>query len=526
MGIETAEQHEALIDALMDPVRWPAGGADRRRIDTHISTIVLAGSQAYKIKKPLDLGFLDFRSLDARHAACEEELRLNRPQAPQVYRAVCPVTGSVAAPAIDGAGPVIDWAVCMHRFDPDAILSNHVDRLQPRLIERLAGRVAALHARAPRCPDDAPYGMPAQVVAPMQANFRGLRAQERGPADPIVERLQAWTAAQAARLHDRLEQRRADGRVRECHGDLHLGNVALIDGEPVIFDALEFDPDLRWIDTASDLAFLTMDLHHRGRADLAHRFLDHYLEIAGDYDGLAVHAFYQVYRALVRAKIAAIRAAQPLPPPQGRAVAAERAAYLRLAEGLAAPRRGALVIGHGVSGSGKSFVSAQLPGPLPAVRLRSDVERKRLLGIDASSDARAHGAYTPAMTQRTYARLLALARTVVATGYVAVVDATFLLRAQRTAFRALADELQVPFLILDCDAPRAALRARIAARAGETGNVSDADLAVLDAQLRTREPLRPDEARASVVLRPDRPLRIDALRRRLTGPPEPPGQSA
>ena len=515
MSIQTPAEHEALIQALMDANRWPQGGGDRRRIDTHISSVVLAGDLAYKIKKPLDLGFLNFLTLEARHAACEEELRLNSRHAPQIYLAVCAINGSIDAPVIDGPGPVIDWAVCMRRFDPDAILSNLAAQLHPELIDVLARRVAEFHAGAAICPDDQPFGTPEVALAPMQDNFEQIHALVSRGADPVIDRLHAWTDAQYARLRETLRRRKAQGHVRECHGDLHLGNVALIDDRPVVFDAIEFNPGFRWIDTINDVGFMSMDLHHCGREQLAYRFLDRYLQANGDYAGLGVLQFYEVYRAMVRAKIAAIREHQGLPDQERRAVEAELATYVDLADRLSRARRGAVVIGHGVSGSGKSYVSGQLPGPLPAVRLRSDVERKRLLGVDAQIDATALGAYSTELTRRTYARLAELARPVVQAGYIAVVDATFLHAAQRRPFRDLAAALQVPFVILDCDAPQEVLRERILGRRREAGNVSDADLGVLEMQLRTRDRLDDDEMAVSVAVRPDRPLVVEDLRRRL-----------
>jgi aminoglycoside phosphotransferase family enzyme/predicted kinase len=513
--IQTADQHEALIQSLMDNNRWPDGGGERRRIDTHISTVVLAGAHAYKLKKPLDLGFLDFLSLESRHQACLEELRINRRLAPEIYQAVCAVTGSVDAPAMDGPGPVIDWAVRMQRFDPDAILSNLSAQLQPGLIDALAQRVAAFHAAAAVCPDDQLFGTPQVAFAPMRDNFEQIHALAGRAGDPVVVALQTWTEERYQGLRETLHRRKVEGHVRECHGDLHLGNVALIEGQPVVFDAIEFNPGFRWIDTINDVGFMTMDLHHCGRDALAYRFLDRYLQTGGDYAGLGVLQFYEVYRAMVRAKIAAIRVQQPLPDQERRAVAAELAAYIDLADRLTASRRGAVVIGHGVSGSGKSYVSEMLPGPLPAVRLRSDVERKRLLGIDPHDDATALGAYSADLSQRTYARLAELARLVVQAGYIAVVDATFLQRTQRTTFRELAAALRVPFVILDCDAPPRVLRERILRRRREAGNVSDADLQVLEMQLRTRDALDDDECDASVPVRPDRPLVVDELRQRL-----------
>jgi aminoglycoside phosphotransferase family enzyme/predicted kinase len=509
--VETTAQHEKLIQSLMDPQRWPEGGADRCRIDTHISTVVLAGDVAYKLKKPLDLGFLDFFTIDARRRACMEELRLNNRLAPQVYQAVVAITGSIERPQIDGDGEPIDWAVRMRRFDPDAILSRLMDRLNTDLIGSLAGHVARFHQAAARCDPAEAYGSADSVYAPMTQNLEQIcKRTPQFCAD--VEPLEQWSAAQRRHLDGVLRQRKSDGHIRECHGDLHLGNVALIDGEPVMFDAIEFNPGLRWIDTISDIAFMTMDLQERGRVDLAYRFLDRYLQACGDYDGLAVLRFYEVYRALVRAKIAAIRSGQAdISDIERNAVHNELTGYVTFAEQLISPRRGAIVITQGVSGSGKSHVSERLPDFLPAVRLRSDVERKRILGVDPHSEATARGAYSSELTLKTYARLESLADTVVGAGYVAVVDATFLKRAQRDRFRALAESLRVPFVIIDCDAPLEVLRDRIIGRWGQAGNVSDADLVVLDTQLAAREELSETERRASIAVRPEKALNPDEL---------------
>lgn len=511
MTVDTTAQHELLVCALMDPERWPQGGGGRRRIDTHISTVILAGEVAYKLKKPLDLGFLDFKSLESRHRACTEELRLNRRFAPGIYQAVCAVTGSIEHPEIDGTGEPIDWVVRMRRFDPDAILSSQMHKLDGELIDSLAIRVARFHAQAAVCGPQEPYGSPELVYAPMTGNLQEVaRRVPRFESD--VESLAAWTARQREHLDSRLRQRKSQGFIRECHGDLHLGNVALIDSRPTMFDAIEFNPGLRWIDTINDLAFMTMDLQERGRTDLAYRFLDLYLSETGDYRGLALLPFYEVYRALVRAKIAAIRCGQKdLSTADIDGIHAELLAYIRFAERLCRPRSGAVVLMRGVSGSGKSHVSRSIPEFLPAVRLRSDVERKRLLGLDPHSDATALGAYSDEITHRTYSRLGELTTEVVSAGFVAVVDATFLQRTRREHFRKIAESCRVPFAIIDCTAPPDLLRERIAARNRDPSNVSDAGLAVLDAQLESDEGLSAEEESVSLVVTPDRALDREAL---------------
>ena len=503
------------MQSLMDPTRWPQGGGDRQRIDTHISTVILAGEVAYKLKKPLNLGFLDFLSLDARHRACHEELRLNGRLAPQIYQAVCAVTGSIDHPEMDGDGEIIDWAVRMSRFDPDAILSNQMDRLDAPLIEKLAERVAAFHAKTDICDRSDPYGSVDMVYAPMSENIEQIR--KRVPRlSAEIEPLMQWTTTQHKQLKGVLQQRKAQGHIRECHGDLHLGNVALIDDQPVMFDAIEFNRGLRWIDTINDVAFMTMDLRERGRADLAQRFLDRYLQHSGDYASLTVLRFYEVYRALVRAKIAAIRSTQTdLDDNERQAVDTELRGYIGFAQQLTQLRRGAVVITHGVSGSGKSHVTKDLADILPVIRLRSDIERKRILGIEPTKDATGQGAYSQALTEQTYARLEDLTKLVVNAGYTAIVDATFLKLAQRNRFKAVAEMLQVPFVIIDCDAPVDILRQKILDRKCQVENVSDADLKVLEKQLAVREPLTADEKVLSIVVRPDGGLDSEQLRERV-----------
>jgi aminoglycoside phosphotransferase family enzyme/predicted kinase len=515
MTVDTVEQHERLIQAMLDTARWPQGGAERHRVDTHISTVLLAGSLAYKIKKPLDLGFLDFVTLASREQACREELRLNRRLAPQIYLGVCAITGTPERPEIDGGGELIDWAVMMQRFDPHAVLSEHPEWLDQELIADLAVRVADFHRGIEQAPADAGYGSPDSVWAPVAQNFRQIR-EFAGLALTDLDHVASWSEAQFTALRSRFAQRLQAGAVRECHGDLHLGNIALIDDRAVVFDAIEFNPALRWIDTINDVAFLIMDLHGRGRADLANRFVDRYMQALGDYEGLTLLRFYAVYRAMVRAKIAAIRVSQLQDTAPRQAAVEELSRYVALAASLTRPGPVGVVITHGVSGSGKSYAAESLGGLLPAVCLRSDVERKRLLGLAATEAATAQGGYTAELTARTYERLAELAASVVAAGYVAVVDATFLRRSQRERFRQLADRLTVPFLVLDCDAEPAILRQRILDRRAQRDNVSDADLSVLENQLAAREPLSESERALAVGVRPGQAVDAEAIVRRLS----------
>lgn len=491
------EDQQSLIRNLRRPDAFPHPAADIACIETHISSVVLAGDFAYKLKKPLDLGFLDFSSLDKRRGACDEELRLNRRTAPELYLDVVPVTGSVEAPHIGGEGEPIEYAVRMRRFAQSALLGDALERgaLPPELLDRLARHVADFHAAAAIAAPGDGYGDAQAVHGPVRQNFAQLR-EFIDDAGLLAQAAAAerWSEAQFALLAPVFERRLAEGRVRECHGDLHLGNLILLDGEPRLFDGIEFSAELRWIDVAADVAFLFMDLQRRGRSDLGARFLNAWLERTGDYDSLRVMRYYIAYRAMVRAKIAAIRLGQL----DGEARAdclQECRAYVALAVAQGQAAQPFLAIASGVSGSGKTSQSQGLIEARGVIRVRADVERKRLFGLAAedSSVAVAGGIYNAEASRRTYARLAEVAAIALMARWPVLADATFLRRGQRAAFAELARRLQVPFAILAFDAPEATLRARVAARAAQGGDASEADVAVLDMQLAQREPLSDDE---------------------------------
>lgn len=494
------ERQRALIDALCDPAAWPHPVASVRHIETHISHVLLAGETAYKIKKPVDLGFLDFSTLEARRHFCEEELRLNRRLAPGLYLDVVAITGSAHAPRVGAAGAAIEYAVRMRAFAQDALLDAMcaAGTLAPAHIDEIAARVAAFHADAPRAGAASPYGLPEAIRRPMLENFAQIGVLPAGEGErERLGRLESWSLAGHARLAPLMRRRHDEGFVRECHGDLHLGNIALFDGRVQIFDCIEFNAELRWIDIASEIAFLFMDLTARARTDYAARFLDRVLEIGGDHAGLALLRHYAVYRAMVRAKVAAIRAAQPGLDAAGREAAlADFSGHLRLAGRLTRPAPGALILTHGYSGSGKSTYAQALLEGLGAVRVRSDVERKRMLGLTAHEDtgsAVGRGAYARQATQETYARLARLADEALDAGFPVIVDAAFLKREQRDAMRALAERRAVPFFIVSVSASESTLRRRVAERRARGGDASEATAQVLDWQLRGAEPLASDE---------------------------------
>ncbi|MBI3156870.1 MAG: AAA family ATPase [Burkholderiales bacterium] len=548
------QAHRALVHALARRATWPEPLPPRARvsvIETPISTLLLAGAHVLKLKKPVALPFVDFSSVERRRWFCHEELRLNRRSAPSLYLGVRPVIGPRETPRIgeaeqtpprgeaepwrlpgdserlpassgsagsppsnlareagfrasgadDGAAQAIDWAVWMRRFDQRALYDALARRgaLGAVEVDALADAIARLHAAQPASPPR--FGAPEALAATVGANLRELRAGARDDALPAaararLEALAAWSAARAAELAPLLAARRARGAVVEGHGDLHLGNVVWLNGDACLFDALEFDPALRHTDRIAELAFPFMDLLDHRLPALAWRLASRVLDASGDHDALPALRWLAAHRALVRAKVALLGARQ------GRAPAANRAAARRriaLAHAIAFPPRAApLVLTSGLSGSGKSTVALMLAGQLGALRVRSDVERKRLHALAPTARPGAAGAdaaqlYGAEATRRTYARLLGIAREALAGSVGVVIDAAYLRRAERLQAQALARELGAPFAIVECRAPQPVLAARITRRQAAGGDPSDADLAVLAQQQRWHEPAGTDE---------------------------------
>ncbi len=486
------------FDTLSRALRQP--GVYRHRvnqvesIETHISLVLLAGEYAYKLKKPLELGFLDFSTLARREHFCHEELRLNRRLAAEIYLGVVPITGTPELPSVGGAGPAIEYAVKMRRFPQDALLNRQT--VTADLVDAIAERVADFHEQIPIAASDSGYGAPPAVLGPMLDNFTHIRPRLGSGEQPRIDVLATWTRKQAAERIAELDRRREEGHIRECHGDMHRGNIAILDGEVVIFDAIEFAPTLRWIDTISEVAFLVMDLDESGYTGLARRFLNRYLQLGGDYGGLPLLTFYKVYRAMVRAKVIAIRLGQAhRSREEADADRLELARYLALAEGYTQTLTPMLILTHGVSGVGKSWLASVLTEHLEAVHIRSDVERKRLYGLraDADSAVSVGDIYTTAASARTYDRLLDLARTILQSGRHAIVDAAFLRRVQRRTFIELAERLGFRCCILRVRAPETVLRQRLEARRRERRDASEADARVLDRQLVDQEPLANEE---------------------------------
>lgn len=485
---------QQLIAALCDARCYPHAVKKVKVVETHISWVVLAGRYAYKIKKALDLVFLDYTWLAARRFCCEEEIRLNRRTAPEIYLDMVAIGGSAEAPQF-GVHPAIEYAVKMRRFPEGKLMGKLLARgkVTASHIDALAAVIFQFHSRIPAVAAAAPFGSAQSVRAAALQNFEQLAALLHDESDRAsLAALQAATEAELIAREDVFTSRRAQGFVRECHGDLHLGNIVLQGDTPVPFDCIEFNPALRWIDVMDEIAFTVMDLLQRGQAEFAWRLLNAYLEYGGDYAGLSVLRFYLAYRATVRAKVSAIRAGQPGLSARTRSQAlTDCRSYLALARQCLSQRRPALTITHGLPGSGKTTISQLALQRLGAIRLRSDVERKRLFGLDALQSSRAHGdIYSAAATQQTYAKLYATARELLQAGFCVIVDAAFLRRDERELFAQLARDLSVPFAIASLSAPDAILRERIQQRRNDA---SEADVAVLELLQKIQQPLSAHE---------------------------------
>ncbi len=482
----------SLIESLKSPTVWPDRPEQVEVVETHISWVCLTRDFAWKIKKPVSFEFLDFSTLEQRRYFCEEEVRLNRRSAPNLYLGVVPICGTVAAPQIDGKGEPFEFAVKMRRFDDAGLLSRMAmeKRLTPGMIDDLAETVAEFHSTIEQASPDLSYGKPADIQQAALDNFSTIEQLANGDAlhEVSVRHLKEWTIAEGTRLELALAQRRHAGFVRECHGDLHLRNIVEIDGRPCLFDCIDFNDEFRWIDVISEVAFLVMDLEEHDEEEFARRLLNRYLELTGDYDGLQVLRYYLVYRAMIRAKVDMIGLRdRSQSATQQRVLLNEFGNYLSIADHDAEQSPPALLIMHGLSGSGKTTMSQRIIEQTPVIRIRSDIERKRLHGIretDRVSEARAERLYSPEATNRTYAHLLSLASTVIEAGFSVVVDAAFLRGEERSLFHNLAMQLDVPFRIVSCQASKEELEARVSSRAAANVDASDAGITVLQKQFR------------------------------------------
>lgn len=514
-GSAGSQVSEFDIHALLEPSAFSHSVDAIRLTETHVSWVVLTGPFVYKIKKPLKLDFIDASTLERRRFLCEEELRLNRRLAADLYVDVVPIVATEGALRMDSSGSAIEYAVRMKQFDAKDELGSLLERrdIAREDVERLAELLYRFHTDAahPSSSSNAPISQ--RILRTIAANLADLEAAiptllERS----TFEELAAWIGARIESTRPVLEQREKLGFVRECHGDLHAGNVVRYGGRLVPFDCLEFNADLRWLDVLDDVAFLVMDLASHAREDLAFALLSRYLECSGDYRGIALMRFYATHRALVRAKVDGLSA---------RTLQHRQAEFgerfdrrIRAARSWMDAKTPILLLMHGVSGSGKSWLSERLVGALPAIRLRSDLERKRLGGLDTqrhAGDELQSGLYSQAFTRKTYERLQDYAEVCLRCGFTTIVDATLLDARERSAFFAIADRLAAPVAIVACSSDPSVLAERIRARARSGDRVSDADTRVLAAQLESLQPFSRDEDQRVIKVNTSEPDAVEKV---------------
>lgn len=491
----------SLIDSLMRPDAFNHPVTDVELIETHISWLILTDSYAYKIKKPIVLDFLNFGDLERRRFYCEEEIRLNQPWAPSIYVDVVPITRDNGQAHFGGQGEAVEYAVRMRRFANELRLDRQLEKgfLSVADMKELASKIAERHTKASVVAHDRREKVNALTKEFMWDNFKALD----GFVDSaMLDSLKDWTEEELRTVGPLLLQRFDDGFVRDCHGDLHLANLVRLPEGITTFDCIEFNTDFRHIDVMCDVAFLIMDLVERKRHDLAAHFLNRYLEATGDYGGVAVLSLFFVYRCLVRAKVAVIRSQERENVSARDDDIEEAGSYCSMAMRQARGRVPVLVIMYGLSGSGKSFVAGQLMAALPAIRVRSDIERKRMFAFretEASGSAVGKGIYTGQVSSDVYRLLFDAARGILDAGHNAILDATFLRESDRAAAFAVADQCNCPAVIIQVTATEEVMRKRIGRRLEDSTDASEANLDVLEHQFEIAEVLSPAErAKANV----------------------------
>jgi len=480
----------SLIEAMQQPAFYPHSVQSVRMLQTHISWVFLTGKYAYKLKKPINLGFLDFTSVEKRRFFCEQELRLNQRLAPALYLEVLPVSRTGGVYQLGHTDNIQDYCLKMLQFSQDNLLDRQLENgtFDPVWMDMLAEDIATFHAGAKTSRKIQAFGDPHFLHAHITENIRVAKEH----AGTSIKNSQLDNIAQFSKnfIHQHAEDfaaRQRDGYIRDGHGDLHLKNVALFQGQPVAFDCIEFNDEYRMIDNMNDVAFMVMDCDARERPELGLRFLSRYLEFSGDYDGVALLPLYLSYRAGVRGKVACLLSDdQGIDTDEKLRQSAEATRYFNLAEFYTTRPPPRLFAIGGLSGSGKSRLALLACGMEHAIIIRSDATRKRIADTDMPYDL-----YSVEMNVRTYQAMFTAAKKVLNAGFSVILDATFLRREQREQVRVLATSAQVESWICWLDIAEPVLRQHIRQRMQTGTDVSDADLRVLDMQLKQYQ--RPEE---------------------------------
>lgn len=483
-----------MLRFLTNPKSYPhETTAEIKHIETHISHIFLCGDYAYKLKKALDLGFLDFTTLVKRKFFCTEELRLNSIFAPDLYLDVIPVYKEDGEFTFREKGKTVEYLVKMRQFDQEQIFSSIVERkaFSIELFTDLARELARIHQKAKSGPEISRYASAAHTGEVAEQNFAQTREYiGKCISQESFDRIQKFTLNFLDSHKSLFKKRQESQKIRECHGDLHLNNICIYKGEIQFFDRIEFNKEFRNIDVVYDLAFLYMDLQYKKQYIAANRLKNEYFEQSGDYEGAALLAFYACTRAYIRGKVTAFRLNDTEANAQEKEdIVAEAKAYFDLAESYATPEKPALWITAGLSGSGKSTAARKIAAKKQFLIIRSDAIRKHLCGISLHEKGPQH-IYDSETSRTTYEKLIHLAEFLTPFGVSVILDARFDKRKWRAEAMKLAAERSLNFRIVYCTAPPAELKERLKQRSGD---VSDADASLIDSQITTFEDFSPEE---------------------------------
>ena len=485
----TASTLPPLIQQMLEPDFYPHAVSESpiRLLQTHVSYVLLTGEFVYKLKKPVNFGFLDYSTLDKRQHFCQEEIRLNQRTAAELYLDIVPITADGDRFVLGGEGKPVEYALKLKQFPQSALLTAVFDRgeLTPALMVRLAQEIASFHAKTATNDYIRGFGEIPSVRQSIDENYDQTVSYIGGPQTQAqFEQTKAYTDEFFVAKADLFQQRIQQDKIRECHGDLHLRNIALWGDRLWLFDCIEFNEPFRFVDTMFDIAYIVMDLAARDRWDLNNVFLNAYFEATGDWEGLEILPLYVSRQSYVRAKVTSFLLGDPAIPADEKAKITETAAqYYTLANEITQTKPGQILVTAGLSGSGKSTLAKGLAPALNAIHLRSDAVRKHLAGIplDQRGD---DSLYTPEMSMQTYDRLQQLGITLAQAGYTVILDAKYDRQATRLPLIAAAKTAELPLTILHCQVDLDTMRDRVQQR---TGDIADATVAILAKQ--TFEPL-------------------------------------
>lgn len=521
-----------LINALKNPACYPHSVSETIDIiETQVSWVVLTGDYVYKVKKELDFGFLDFSTLQKRQFYCEEELRLNQRLAPDIYQAVVTISGnnlqptvgeydyrsqyqhfaeasaSTAIPAQDlesNTSPILEYAVRMQQFEPQAGLDQLLRRNQfkPQWIDQLAEQLAQFHLCLPTVTANSPWGKPENIWQLVKDNFEHtLNFNQEPEIQSKLQHLYDQASQAYLDLSDVLDDRRRQGFIRECHGDLHLANITCYQDQLRLFDCIEFNLEFRWIDTCSDLAFLLMDLEANGKYSWANLALNRYLEVTGDYQTLALLNFYKSFRSMVRAKVATL----------GEQASRDTfVKYLNLTRHYQQAQQPKLILMHGLSGSGKSYISSKIIQASSTIRLRSEVERNRI-HKELQKKGKSLALHSPEINARLSQHLLDLTEQILSLGYTVIVDGTFLKQHFRQKYFDIAEKQSLQVTIISCQCHDKLMEARLVKGINTRTNDSQFSLDRLYTQRSYQQPLSEKEKKFQQIVDTDSDLSIARL---------------